>query len=392
MKIFKRLLNITLPIKQSAFLWGARKTGKSYYLKHHFPDSICYDLLKTDEYWRLLRDPSKLRQEVLMLDLRQLAEPIIIDEVQRIPELLNEIHWLVENSNAYFILCGSSARKLKKENANMLGGRAWRYEFYPLTYLEIPDFDLLHALNCGLIPSHYTAINWKKTIKSYLLDYLTEEIKAESLTRNLVSFAKFLELAGYSNGEIINFTNIARECGIDSKTVKEYYQILVDTLLGYYLQPYHDRKKREHLTVSTPKFYLFDIGVVNGLAKRQLLELKGATAGNALEHYIFMELIAYRGLKDLDFDIHYWRTRQGHEVDFILGNGEIAIEVKISETVHKSDLHGMQKFYEYAKPNKSIVVCMTPKARKLSITEDFSIEILPWESFLVKLWDGQIIF
>jgi uncharacterized protein len=391
MSSFKRYLQLDLPKKQSAFLWGARKTGKSFYLKHRFSDSLYYDLLKTEEYWRLLKEPQLLRNEILALDSEQLSHPIIIDEIQKVPQLLNEVHWLIENSKAYFILCGSSARKLKKEGANMLGGRAWRYEFYPLVYPEIPHFDLLHALNCGLIPSHYTTTNWGKTIKSYIHDYLTEEIKAESLTRNLVAFAKFLELAAYSNGEIINFTNIARECGVDSKTVKEYYQILVDTLLGYFLQPYHHRKKREHLMVTTPKFYLFDVGVVNGLTKRNIAELKGIPAGNAFEHYILMELMAYRGLTDRDFNLHYWRTQAGQEVDFILGDAEVAIEIKITDNIHKSALHGMLAFYDYAKPKKSIVVCNVSKAQKLVIDQHLHIDVLPWKLFLEKLWAGEII-
>jgi predicted AAA+ superfamily ATPase len=391
MKAFKRYLQLDLPSKQSAFLWGARKTGKSHFLKHYFPDSHYYDLLKSEEFWRFLNAPQSLREEILALPPDKLQKPIIIDEIQKIPQLLNEVHWLIENSHAYFILCGSSARKLKKEGANMLGGRAWRFEFYPLVYPEIPHFDLLQALNHGLIPTHYTATHWEKTIKSYIYDYLTEEIKAESLTRNLAAFAKFLELAGYSNGEIINFSNIARDCGVDSKTIKEYYQILVDTLLGYYLQPYHSRKKRDHLTVVTPKFYLFDVGVVNGLMKRRIAELKGVQAGAMFEHYILMELIAYRGLNDLDFDLHYWRTQSGNEVDFILGDGEIAIEVKISDNIHKTDLHGMIAFHEYAKPKKSIVVCNVPQARRLFINEDFHIDIWPWNLFLTELWQGHIL-
>ena len=391
MKTFKRYLKLELPQGQSAFLWGARKTGKSYFLKHRFPQCQYYDLLKTEEYWRLLREPQLLRSEILALEPEKLICPIIIDEVQKVPQLLNEVHWLIENSQAYFILCGSSARKLKKDGVNLLGGRAWRYEFYPLVYPEIEEFDLLRALNHGLIPSHYAASHWEKTIKSYIHDYLTQEIKAESLTRNLVAFSKFLELAGYSNGEIINFSNIARDCGVDSKTVKEYYQILEDTLLGYFLQPYYRRKKRDHITVKTPKFYLFDVGVVNGLTKRKIAELKGAQAGVMFEHYIFMELMAYRGLNDLDFSIQYWRTQTGHEVDFILGDADVAIEVKINDNVHQSDLHGMLAFHEYAAPKKSIVVCNVPKARKLSVNKHLSIDILPWEVFLNKLWKGEVI-
>jgi len=197
-------------------------------------------------------------------------------------------------------------------------------------------------------------------------------------------------MAAFSNGEILNFSNIARDCGVDSKTIKEYYQILVDTLLGYYLQPYHDRKKREHVVVTTAKFYLFDVGVVNGFCKRQIPELKGAQAGAAFEHFIFMELKAYLGLNDLDFDLHYWRTKTGLEVDFILGQGEVAIEVKVSSSIDKTDMHGLQAFHEYAGSKKSIVVCTVDKPRKLTL-DTMDVEILPWEFFLKELWAGKII-
>ena len=388
---FKRLLSMDLPQGQSAFLWGARKTGKSFYLKNKFKRSQYYDLLKTEQYWRLLREPQILRYETLALPKEKYQYPIIIDEVQKVPQLLNEVHWLIENSNAYFILCGSSARKLKREGANMLGGRAWRYEFYPLVYPEIPNFELLTALNKGLIPSHYTATHINKTMKAYIQNYLTEEIKAEALTKNLVAFAQFLELAAFSNGEIMNFSNIARECGIDNKTVKEYYQILVDTLLGYFLRPYHNRKKREHI-VATPKFYLFDVGVVNGLKKQSIHTLAGSEAGKAFEHYMLMELIAHRGLKELDYDIHYWRTQpSGHEVDFVLGKGEIAIEIKITSTIQKENLRGLTAFYDYAKPKKSILVCNVAQARKITTDNKCEIDILPWKQFLQMLWDLQIV-
>jgi uncharacterized protein len=387
---FKRYLKLELPVGQSAFLWGARKTGKSLYLKKHFPNSITYDLLNTEVYWRLLAEPQLLRQELLALKKSELKYPVIIDEVQMVPQLLNEVHWLIENSDAYFILCGSSARKLRRDGANMLGGRAWRYHFYPLVFAEIPDFNLQRALSHGLVPSHYLAQNWKKTIAAYVQDYLTEEIKAEGLVRNLAAFAKFIKVAAHSNCELVNFANVAQDCQIDSKTVKEYYQILEDTLLGYFIAPYKDRHKRKDL-VATPKFYYFDVGVVNGIIRREITELKGMAAGNALEHYILMELIAYRGLNDLDYEITFWRTRTGLEVDFILGKAEVAIEVKISEHPRLSDLHGLVAFQEEYTSKKAYTVCMVPRKRKLQINESQSIDLLPVETFLKMLWKGEII-
>lgn len=380
---------MNLPEGQSTFLWGARKTGKSCYLAKHFRDSISYNLLETDTYIRLLKQPYLLRQEIKSLDKHHLAKPIIIDEVQKIPALLDEIHLLIETTPAYFILCGSSARKLKITGANLLGGRAWRYEFYPLVYPEMPDFNLLQALNYGLIPSHYMAKNWEKTIKAYIGDYLKEEIKAESLTRNLRAFAEFLDVAAHSNGELINYSNIAQDCGIDAKTVKEYYQILVDTLLGHTVKSFKDRKKRRDL-VATPKFYFFDVGVVNGLTKRIIGSLQGEAAGDAFEHYIMMELMAYRGLNDLDFDITFWRTTSGLEVDFILGNAEIAIEIKIGDRLRATALHGLTNFIETYKPKRAIVV-NTSERRRVIESKNCKINVIPWQIFLEMLWNKEII-
>ena len=389
-KEFSRVLKMNLPVGQSTFLWGARKTGKSHYLRKHYPNSVIYNLLETDEYFRLLKDPALLRHRVIALDEETLRHPIIIDEVQKVPALLDEVHLLIEETPAYFILCGSSARKLKREGVNLLGGRAWRYEFYPLVYPEIPDFDLLHALNHGLIPSHYLAINWKKSIKAYINDYLKEEIKAEGLTRNLRAFAQFLDVFSFSNGELINYANIARDCGIDAKTIKEYYQILVDTLLGYYVYPYKNKVKREDL-VATPKFYFFDVGIVNGLSKRSIEALKGATAGQAFEHFILMELIAYRGINDLDFEISFWRTSAGLEVDFILGDAEVAIEIKISSNLRESDTRGLTAFAKQHKAKRLILINLSDKKMQKKIDDHNTLEILPWRLFLESLWAGKII-
>jgi uncharacterized protein len=386
---YQRYLQINLPKGQSAFLWGARKTGKSHYLFEHFHDSVFYNLLETDTYIKLLKQPHVLRQEIKSLDETALAKPIIIDEVQKIPELLNEIHLLIETTPAYFILCGSSARKLKITSANLLGGRAWRYEFYPLVYPEIPAFNLLRALNHGLVPSHYMTEHWKKTIKAYINDYLKEEIQAEGLTRNLRAFAEFLDIAAHANGELINYNNIAQDCGIDAKTVKEYYQILVDTLLGYYVKPFKNKHKRKDL-VATPKFYFFDVGVVNGLTKRVINALQGEQAGAAFEHYILMELMAYRGLNDLDFDITFWRTSSGLEVDFILGQAEVAIEVKISHRLRTTALHGIIHFIENYHPNRAIIV-NTEETRRTLETNGCNIEVIPWQLFLALLWERKII-
>jgi len=387
---FNRLLSFELPQGQSAFLWGARKTGKSTYLKEKYPNSIRYDLLLSDEYLRLLNSPHLLREEILALPSEAFNEPIIIDEVQKIPLLLDEIHWLIENTPARFILCGSSARKLKHGAANLLGGRAWRFTFYPLVSAEIPEFNLLHALQNGLVPSHYIASNAERSLRAYVKDYLKEEIQAEGLTRNLRAFSRFLDSVPFSNGEIVNYSNIARDCAIDAKTVKEYYQILEDTLIGYFVYPFSKKRKRE-IIQATPKFYLFDVGVANFLSKRKIEVLKGIEAGHAFEHFILMELMAYKGIKEKDFELTFWRTKTKLEVDFILGDAEVAIEVKISEQIDKKDINGLIAFQEEHNPKLALVVCLAPRPRKIKTTEDKDITILPYQTFLEQLWNGKII-
>ncbi len=386
---YQRYLQMHLPAHQSAFLWGARKTGKSTYLHQKFPKAIYYDLLQTDLYNKLLKQPHLLREEIQALPKSALNQPIILDEIQKIPALLNEIHALIESMGAQFILCGSSARKLKRGAANLLGGRAWGYHFYPLVFPEIPHLDLLRALNRGLIPSHYDSVHYAKSLKAYIHDYLTEEIQAEGLVRNLPAFARFLDAQVFSQGQLVNFTNIARDCAIDSKTVKEYYQILVDTLLGYFIYPYHPKSSR-HLISATPKFYLFDVGVANALAKQKIQALKGNIAGQAFEHYVLMELMGYRGLNDKDFPIQFWRTKNGLEVDFILGAGEVAIEIKISAVAQQADLYGLISFTEEHHPHQAIVVSLDKKPRTILVNQQ-KILILPWQIFLQKLWAGEII-
>ncbi len=386
-----RSLKITLPPGQSAFLWGARKTGKSSYLKKCYPNSVYYDLLKTEEHLRLAKAPHLLREEILaLLKNGPLTTPVIIDEIQKVPLLLDEVHWLIENAQISFILCGSSARKLKRGGANLLGGRAWRYHFFPLTFPEIPDphKGLLHIFNHGLLPSHYLMEeSAKKSLNSYIEDYLKEEIQAEGLVRNLPSFARFLDIAGLCNTEIINFTNIARDCGINAKTVQTYFEILEDTLIGYFIPPYSKRVKRD-VIVSKPKFYFFDIGVANRLAKWECEALMGPSAGRSFEHFILLELMAYKKIMDHDFNIQYWRTHEGHEVDFILGDAKIAIEVKLTDQIDKRDLKGLNIFLEEHPNTQAYIVCQAPRPRLLS--PENKIEVLPYQEFLKRLWNHEL--
>lgn len=390
--MFSRILKIHVPKKQSLFLWGARQTGKSSYLAAHYPDSLRYDLLDTELFLRYMREPYLFRQDLLSQSKEKLLLPIIIDEIQKVPELLNEVHRMIENEKLSFILCGSSARKLKTQSTNLLGGRAWVYHFYPLVFREIPHFDLLKALQQGLLPKHYLSSSEfiEENLKAYVNVYLTDEIQHEGLVRNLAGFSAFLEMVGLCNGEILNMSNIARDCHIDRSTVQGYFQILVDTMLGYFIYPYHKKIKRDVL-VAVPKFYLFDVGVANYLGKKIVSALKGDAAGKSIEHYILMELIAYRDLNKKRFDIQYWRTKTGLEVDFILEKGKVAIEVKISKQVHQQDLKGLIAFCEEHRNTKAYVVSQDTASRKLEMNDKFNILILPWKNFLEKLWANEII-
>lgn len=385
MEKIKRILNIDLPPRQSAFLWGPRKTGKSTYLKMRFPHSLVYDFLQTDLFLEFSKKPSLLRERLLAKDDNVLKYPIILDEVQKVPQILDEVHWLIENKGLRFILCGSSARKLKRGKANLLGGRAWRYEMFPLVTTELENIDLLRILNRGMIPDHYMQASYKKVLKAYTQDYLKEEVFDEGLTRNIPAFSRFFDAMAYSHGELTNYSNIARECGVDSKTVKEYYQILSDTLLGTMIEPFKRRQNRQ-VIIRAAKFYLFDVGVAGAITKRSIEEERGESFGKAFEHFIFMEIAAHDSYNELDYEINFWRTKSGLEVDFVLGGGEVAIEVKGTTYVEKRDLRPLIAFVEEYSPRKALVVCNEREERVHG-----KIQIMPYRAFLHDLWDGKII-
>jgi predicted AAA+ superfamily ATPase len=385
METIRRLLKIELPKRQSAFLWGPRKTGKTTYLRACFPGSLTYDMLQTDLFLEFTKRPFLLREQLLAADPKELKEPVIIDEVQKVPQLLDEIHWLIENKGLRFILCGSSARKLKRGKGNLLGGRAWRYEMHPFVSAEVGGLNLLRALNRGMIPVHYLEEDYYKSLQAYVRDYLKEEVFDEGLTRNIPAFSRFFDAMGYSHGELTNYENIARDCGADAKTVKEYYQILVDTLLGAMIEPYKRRQERQVIT-KAGKFYLFDVGVAGAITQRHILQERGEQFGKALEHFILMEILAHRAYQELDYDVNFWRAKSGLEVDFVLGRGEVAIEVKGSSRIDNADLRPLRAFMEEYHPKKAFVVC---NERRPRVHE--GIYLQPWREFLTMLWNGSVI-
>jgi predicted AAA+ superfamily ATPase len=376
---------MALPGAQSAFLWGPRKTGKSTYLRTAFPNSLVFDLLQTDLMLDLARRPALLRERLLAAAPEALRAPVILDEVQKVPQLLDEVHWLIENRGLSFILCGSSARKLKRGRINLLGGRAWRYAMHPLVSVELGDLDLLRALNRGLVPVHYLDAEYRRSLQAYVVDYLKEEVFDEGLTRNVAAFSRFFDAVGFSHGDLTNYANIARDCGVDAKTVKEYYQILVDTLLGTFVEPWKKRQERQVIGKAA-KFYLFDVGVAGAITRRHIAEERGEQFGRALEHFVLMEILAHRSYGEMHYPVHFWRTKSGLEVDFVLGEGEVAVEVKGTARVDPSDLRSLRAFIEDNHPRRAVVVC---NERAPRVHED--IEVLPWREFLARLWGGGVL-
>lgn len=378
-----RIFKITDSQYGSVMLLGARQTGKTTLLLNQFPDAKIYDLLEIDTYERLRRNPSLLRQE---LEHAQSGEIIVIDEIQLIPELLNEVHWLIVRKDVHFILCGSSARKLKRKGVNSLGGRAIRNILYPLVSAEIKDFDLIKAVNRGMLPTHYLAPNdeqARKRMQTYVSVYLKEEIAAEALTRRLSSFSRFMEIAALTDGEMVNYRNLAQDCGVDAKTVKEYFSILEDTLVGY-MVPAFTRTVKRRLR-QAPRFYYFDVSLPNYLLHRSNMLPGSDDFGHAFEHLMIQELIACLGYNNSEKQLSYWHTYTGYEVDAVIGDAEVAIEFKPCREVQSRHLKGLKAFGEEHPNARLIIVSLDVVPRVCS-----NVEVMPATHFLQQLWSGGI--
>lgn len=381
--MIQRQLTIEDAKDGSVFLFGARQTGKTTLLLTLFPNSRFYDLLESDTYERLRRNPSLLRQE---LEDCSSGEIVIIDEIQLIPELLNEVHWLITRKGIHFILSGSSARKLRRKGVNTLGGRAIRNVLYPLVSAEIPEFDIIKAVNRGMLPTHYLAPNdrmLRKRMQAYISVYLKEEIAAEALVRRLPSFTRFMEVAALTNGEMVNYRNIAQDCGVDAKTAKEYFIILEQTLIGYLVPAYNRTVKRK--INQAPRFYYFDVSIPNYLLHRHDLQPGSDDFGHAFEHLLIQELIAYLGYNDIENALSYWHTYTGYEVDAVLGDAQVAIEFKSTHEVKSKHLRGLKAFKEEHPDARLIIVSLDPHPR---IFHD--VEVMPVTHFLDQLWQGSI--
>ena len=380
--MLERILKLTEVSEDSLFLWGSRQTGKSTLLKALFPNARLYDLLKSDVRMAFQLRPALLREECEMLDEGDL---VIIDEVQKVPALLDEVHWLMENCGLRFILSGSSARKLRRSGANLLGGRALRRTLFPLVSAEIPDFDIVRALNNGMLPRHYLVPNAEKRIQAYIGDYLQQEIVEEAVVRRLDAFTRFLQVAALINGEIVNFTNIAQDCGVSSKTVKEYFAILQETMLGFFIPAYTKVVKRR--VIQSPKFYYFDLAIPNHLLRRTNIQPGTDIYGHSVEHLVIQELRAFLSYYyGEDKQLCYWHTLDNkYEVDAVIGDAEVGIEVKSSDHIVSNDTRGLKAFGEEYPHAKLILLSMESTPRKLN-----GIEVWPIVQFLPRLWAKKV--
>ena len=378
--MYKRLFDVETKLDEGVFLFGARQTGKSTLLKERFKGKIYYDLLDPELRKFFKRNPNALKEA---LQDKPAGTLVIIDEIQKVPELLDIVHSLMVDNGLWFILSGSSARKLKKSVANTLGGRAIPETLYPLVWPEVTDFQLDRAVQNGMIPRHYMVPDATKRLKGYVEVYLNEEIREEGEVRELDAFERFMEVAAFSDGEMLNYSNIASDCGVSVKTVQSYFQILYDTLIGHEIPAYRNAVKRK--IVQAPRFYYFDVGLANYLMGRHSLKRGTDDYGHAFEHLVMQEIIAYKGYNDKQDVISYWRTYDKKEVDAVIGDAKVAIEIKSSEQVKTKYKAGLRAFKEEHPDCRLILVSLEAVTRK---AED--IEMIYVLDFFKMLWNGDI--
>lgn len=378
--MYQRIFNINNELDMSVFLFGARQTGKSTLLRKAVSKAVYIDLLDSDIRKLYRKRPAYLYDQLAGKDSSCV---VIIDEIPEVPDLLNEVHRLISEFGIRFVLCGSSARKLKRKGYNTLGGRAFPCYLYPLVSAEIPDLDIDRAVNNGMMPLHYPAKNATRLLASYVDVYLKEEIQAEALVRDLDNFERFLEVAALTDGEMVNYANIASDCGVSAKTVKEYFSILQDTLVGYTIPAYTKVMKRR--LVQAPRFYFFDVGVANYLLHRQNLVRGTVEYGHAFEHWVIQEIIAYIGYTHNENRLSYWRTYTGIEVDAVIGDARLAIEIKSVAEVLPKHLTGLKTFMEEHPDTRPIIVSLDRISRRCG-----EVEALYVMDFLRMLWAGEL--
>lgn len=382
MYIERTLDLMSLLEKKSYFLFGPRATGKSYLIRQQLSPHIpVINLLRSELYLRLSNHPEELESIITAYENHSI---VVIDEVQRIPLLLNEVHRLIEENQIKFLLTGSSARKLKRGGANLLAGRAREAKLFPLTYHEIKAFNLQHYLLNGGLPMIYLSDAPREDLYAYIDTYLKEEIIAEAVVLKLQAFSRFLEISAITSGNMINYANISNDVGISASTIREYYGILEDTFLGFTLPAYTKTKKRK--AISTAKFYYFDLGIKNVLAQIDSVPPNTDIFGNLFEHFIALELRAYLSYRRIRKPLGYWQSKNGQEVDFVIGD-DIAIEVKSSNNIQDKHLTGLKALAEENLFKKYILVSQDQINRN-----QHNINILYWKDFLTALWEDKLDF
>ena len=379
--MYHRIFDIENRLDEAMFLFGGRQVGKSTLLKERFPKAVYIDLLNSELRNRYRQHPEEFRESLL----RHAPETlVIVDEIQKVPDLLDEVHWLMVNKGLFFILSGSSARKLKKSGANNLGGRAIPETLFPLVSAEIPDFDLDRAIQNGMIPRHYMVANARNRLKSYIELYLKEEIIEEAAVQKVDDFIRFLEVAAISNGEMLNYENVSADCSVSANTVKAYYQILCDTLLGFEVPAYRKVIKRK-LTKSS-RFYFFDVGIANYLTGRHHLAPKTPEYGHAFEHLVMQEIVAYLGYKGIEEKLTYWHTYDDIEVDAVIGDARVAIEIKSADSIQTNHKKGLVEFAKEHPNVKQILVSRDRISRRSG-----DIDLYYVIDFFKALWNDEIV-
>ena len=374
-----RLLDLKpLVDSRSHFLFGPRQTGKSTLLRTQFPGNLTYNLLDNTLYNELLRNPRVIREEI------QAKTPsvVIIDEILRLPELLNEVHLMIEELGVHFVMSGSSARSLRRRGVNLLGGRARTCRLHPFVSKELGDqFDIDRTLQFGMLPSIYFSDSPTADLKAYVESYLSEEIAAEGQTRNLAAFARFLDVVGLSHGQMLNFERVANESQVSVSTVRNYYEILKDSFLIHEVRSFTETRIRK--AYNTSKYFLFDVGVARQIQGRSGLATRTPEYGEAFESFILQELVVYCDIHGID-PPKYWRSRSNFEVDFVFDG--IAVEVKASSNVRSHDFRGLRALREEGLLSHYLLVTKVERAR---IVDD-EIVVLPWRMFLDMLWSEQL--
>lgn len=378
MEIARKLNLPDLLQKKSFFLFGPRATGKSTLIRQQLrAEATVIDLLDSRVYLKLLDSPHEL-EEIISADRGGI---VVIDEIQRIPELLNEVHRLIESKKLTFLLTGSSARKLRRGYANLLAGRVWEARLFPFIYIEVADFNLDRFLRYGGLPAVYLSAYPEEELNAYVNTYLKEEIMAEGLIRKLPPFSRFLRTMALSNTEIINFTKLGNDCQVPPSTVTEYVALLEDTLVGFLIQPWKESIKRK--SVSTAKFYFFDPGITHMLSGTRVLDRNSNIYGKSFEQFIAMEIRAYLSYRRKRDELRFWRSTHGHEVDFLIGR-ETAVEVKASQKITDRDFKGLKTLAEENVFKNYIIVSQD----ELN-TRKQNFQALHWRKFLQELWNDS---